>query len=105
MKKVMMRSLALTCGLLTMAMVTDGLWHSEMVTQSAGAVFGRPLTPVSAAGAARRTTRRMIYATSTYVPVLPAGYTTVVVEGTSLYYYNGVYYQSSGNQYVIVTVQ
>ena len=103
--KAMIRAIALTCGLLTAATVADSLWHSQMVTQDAIAVFGRPLTPVSGAGVARRTTRRMIYATSTYIPVLPAGYTTVVVEGTSLYYYNGVYYQPSGTQYVIVNVQ
>jgi hypothetical protein len=103
--KSMIRAIAIACGLLTAATVTDGFWHSELVTQQASAVFGRPLTPVSAAGVARRTTRRMIYATSAYVTALPVGYTTVVVEGTSLYYYNGVYYQSSGNQYVVVNVQ
>ncbi|MDX2230353.1 MAG: DUF6515 family protein [Leptolyngbyaceae cyanobacterium bins.349] len=102
--KSIMRAIALTCSVLTAAMVTDGILHSTWVTPPAAAVFGRPLTPVSAAGVARRTTRRTIYATSAYVAALPVGYSTVVVEGTSLYYYNGVYYQSSGNQYVIVTV-
>lgn len=102
--KSIMRIVVTACGLLTLATVTDGWLTHEMVTQKALAVIGRPLTPASYAGVARRTTRRMIYATSTYVTALPVGYTTVVVEGTSLYYYNGVYYQPSGNQYVVVTV-
>jgi hypothetical protein len=53
---------------------------------------------------ARRTTRRMIYATSVYVATLPVGCTTVIIEGTSLYQCGATYYQSSGNQYVVVNV-
>ncbi len=34
-------------------------------TQEAGAVIGRPATPVSYAGVARRTTRRAVYVGST----------------------------------------
>jgi len=53
----------------------------------AEAVIGRPLTPVSYAGVARRTTRRTVYAASTvYAPppvyVAPAP-TTVVVQDNS----------------------
>ncbi|MBF5043096.1 hypothetical protein FGE12_11920 [Aggregicoccus sp. 17bor-14] len=71
----------------------------------AEAVVGRPLTPVSVAGVARRTTRRAIYATSMYVATLPKGCTTVVVNGTSLQQCGGTYYQPSGSQYVVVNVQ
>jgi hypothetical protein len=34
-------------------------------TQEAGAVIGRPATPISYAGVARRTTRRAVYVGST----------------------------------------
>ncbi|RUV33167.1 hypothetical protein EOD29_32445, partial [Mesorhizobium sp. M1A.T.Ca.IN.004.03.1.1] len=39
----------------------------------AGAVIGRPLTPLSYAGVARRTTRRVVTRTTTTIAVLPAG--------------------------------
>ena len=65
---------------------------------------GRPLTPVSMAGVARRTTRRTIARSRAYVAVLPAGCQTVIVEGVSLSQCGGTYYQASGNQYVIVNV-
>ena len=74
-------------------------------SDEAHAVVGRPLTPVSAAGVARRTTRRMIVATSTYVAVLPPACTVVVIEGTSLHQCGTTYYQASGSQFVVVNVQ
>ena len=75
------------------------------LVKEAHAVVGRPLTPVSYAGVARRTTRRMIYATNVYVATLPPACTVVVIEGTTLQQCGGTYYQASGNQYVIVNVQ
>ena len=76
------------------------------VCSSAEARVGRPLTPVSVAGVARRTTRRMIVATSVHVATLPpSGCTTIVIEGTTLQQCGGTYYQASGTQYVIVNVQ
>jgi hypothetical protein len=36
---------------------------------------------------------------------LPAGCSTVVIEGTRLYQCGATYYQSSGGQYVVVKVQ
>ena len=71
----------------------------------AAAVIGRPLTPVSYAGVARRTTRRAIYATSVYVATLPQGCTTIVIEGTTVQQCGSTYYQASGGQYVAVTVE
>jgi hypothetical protein len=71
----------------------------------AHAVVGRPLTPVSVAGVARRTTRRSIVATSVYVAALPPACTVVVIEGTSLHHCGTTYYQASGTQYVVVNVQ
>jgi formate hydrogenlyase subunit 4 len=75
------------------------------LVREAHAVVGRPMTPVSVAGVARRTTRRTIYATSVYVATLPPACTVVVIEGTTLQQCGGTYYQASGSQYVVVNVQ
>jgi hypothetical protein len=80
-------------------MVTDGL-----VVTNAEARVGRPATPASVAGVARRTTRRVIRRTSIYVATLPAGCQTVVVEGTTLSQCGGTYYQASGSQFVVVEI-
>jgi hypothetical protein len=40
-----------------------------------------------------------------YVAALPPNTTTVVIEGQTLYQSGGTYYQKSGNQYVVVTVE
>ncbi len=66
----------------------------------AHAVIGRPLTPMSYAGVARRTTRRAVYAGAAVGPVagpavvttLPAGCGRVVGGG-------GVYYQCAAARY------
>ncbi len=75
------------------------------LVKEAHAIVGRPLSPVSYAGVARRTTRRMIYATTVYVATLPPACTVVVIEGTSLHLCGGTYYQASGTQYVVVKVE
>jgi hypothetical protein len=72
---------------------------------SAEARVGRPLTPVSVAGKARRTARRGIVPTSVYVAVLPPDCMTVVIEDTTLLECNGEYYMASGTQYVVVNVE
>ena len=74
------------------------------LAKDAAAIVGRPATPLSVAGVARRTTRRTIRRTAVYAPALPAGCTTVVVEGTTLYHCGGTYYQVYGTQYVVVNV-
>jgi hypothetical protein len=71
---------------------------------SAHAIVGRPASPVSVAGVARRTTRRVIVATTVYVATLPPSCTVVVIEGTSLHHCGSTYYQASGTQYVVVNV-
>lgn len=81
-----------------------GTIEGGLLIKEAQAVVGRPLTPVSVAGVARRTTRRTIAATSMYVATLPPACTTVVIEGTTLQQCGGTYYQPSGNQYVVVNV-
>jgi hypothetical protein len=71
---------------------------------AAEAIVGRPLTPVSVAGVARRTTRRVIRRSTIYVMTLPQPCTTMVIEGTVLQQCGGSYYQPYNNQYVVVYV-
>ena len=101
--KTLMRSVAFGAGVLTV-LLADTALDRGFVIKDAEAIVGRPATPASAAGVARRTTRRMIRRTSVYVSTLPAGCTTVVIEGTTLQQCGGTYYQPSGNQYVVVNV-
>jgi hypothetical protein len=68
-------------------------------------VIGRPATPGSVAGVARRTTRRMVRRTTMYVATLPPSCTTVVIEGNTLQQCGGTYYQASGSQWVVVNVE
>jgi hypothetical protein len=72
---------------------------------SAEARVGRPRTPVSVAGVARRTVRRSIVETSTYVDTRPPDCTTVIIEDTSLWECDGEYYMISGTEYVLVDVE
>jgi len=65
---------------------------------------GRPMTPTSVAGVARRTTRRTIRRTNRYVATLPRSCTTVVIDGTKLHHCGSTYYQSYNKQYVVVNV-
>lgn len=71
------------------------------VISKAEARVGRPMTPVSVAGTARRTTRRTIRR-GAYIASIPAGCAYGSYYGYSLYYCGGTYYQKSGGGYVIV---
>jgi hypothetical protein len=95
----------------------------------AQAVVGAPLTPVSAAGVARRTTRRAVVATSaatpdtvvvqsapapsgtlpigTVVATLPAGCSTMTMSGVEYYKCGPDYYRTAyqGTNLVYVTAQ
>lgn len=101
--KILMRSMAFGAGLLAVTLI-DGSLSSGILIKDVEARIGRPMTPVSYAGVARRTTRRVIYRTTVYVATLPANCTTVVIEGTTLKRCGNTYYQSSGNRYVIVNI-
>lgn len=68
---------------------------------SAEARVGRPATPASVAGVARRTTRRTIRR-GAYIGAIPAGCAYGSYYGYNLYYCGGTYYQKSGSGYVIV---
>lgn len=98
------RSVAMGLGLIAAALVVDGWLPIGLIVGEAQAVIGRPMTPASVAGVARRTTRRTIRRSAVYAATLPRGCTTVVIEGTSLYSCGGSYYQRSGSQYVVVYV-
>lgn len=75
------------------------------VTSEAEARIGRPLTPVSYAGVARRTTRRVVRRTAVYVSTLPAGCAQVSINGAIYWQCGTTFYQQSGSQYVVVEVQ
>lgn len=69
--------------------------------EQAEARVGRPATPISGAGVARRTTRRTIRR-GAYINSLPGGCAYGTYYGYKLYSCGGVYYQPSGGGYVIV---
>lgn len=104
MKKQTISTLVLVCVLAGTAFMADITLESGFLIKDAKARVGRPLTPVSYAGVARRTTRRTIARTSFYVAALPVGCMTVVIEGATLHQCGTTYYQTSGAQYVVVNV-
>lgn len=105
MKKGIIRTIVIVCALFTVETVVDALFEAGIVVKNAEAIVGRPATPVSAAGVARRTTRRVVRRTTVYVSVLPAGCSMVVVNGMNLYNCGATYYQPQGKQYVVVVVE
>ena len=70
----------------------------------AHAVIGRPATPGSVAGVARRTTRRVIRRSAIYVNTLPAACARVTVSGVVVWSCGGTYYQPYGGRYVVVYI-
>lgn len=98
------RTIAIGCGLITASAIFDGSMDSGIFINNAEARLGRPMTPVSVAGVARRTTRRAIRRTAVVAATLPVGCTTVVIDGTTLSQCGGTYYQAQGDQYVVVNV-
>ncbi|MFZ1539650.1 MAG: hypothetical protein WAT23_19995 [Chromatiaceae bacterium] len=101
----MSKSLLLSTLAMISVLMVDLALDAGLIVPKAHAIIGRPLTPLSYAGVARRTSRRMIYATSVYAATLPAGCRTVIIEGTSLHQCGGTYYQTSGSRYVVVRVE
>jgi hypothetical protein len=81
------------------------LWLSgNSMLPKAEARVGRPASPVSAAGVARRTTRRVVRRTTVYITTLPSSCVTVIVNGATYYQCGSTYYQPYGNQYVVVII-
>ena len=98
------RTILVGCAVMATGLVIDASLHSGIIITDAQARVGRPMTPGSVAGVARRTTRRTIRRTTIYAATLPRGCTTVVIEGTTLQQCGGTYYQPYNNQYVVVNV-
>jgi hypothetical protein len=94
------RNAALATGILASALLVDGWLPIGVAIKDAEARVGRPATPASFAGLARRTIRR----TSVYAATLPRGCRTVIIDGTRLHQCGGTYYQGAGNRYVVVRV-
>jgi len=105
MRRTTLGVVTLALGLAVGGFPAAGGFECLSLAAKAEAVVGRPLTPVSYAGVARRTTRRVIRRTTIYVATLPPACTVVVVEGTSLHLCGGTYYQPYGTQYVVVHVE
>jgi hypothetical protein len=74
------------------------------LVSEAQAVVGRPLTPGSVAGVARRTTRRVIRRSTIYVATLPAGCVRTSVNGVVVWSCGGTYDQPYGGRYVVVYI-
>lgn len=104
MRKTTLGVVTLALGISLAGFPAAGGFECLSFAAKAEAVVGRPLTPVSYAGVARRTTRRVIRRTTIYVASLPPACTVVVVEGTQLHLCGGTYYQPYGTQYVVVHV-
>jgi hypothetical protein len=82
----------------------DSLLFDGSFTPAAEARIGRPATPLSYAGVARRTTRRVVRRSTIYVNTLPAGCAKVTVGGAWVWGCGGAYYQPYGGRYVVVYV-
>lgn len=93
-----------TVALLALGVVVDSVVSIGIVVAPASAVVGRPATPVSVAGVARRTTRRVIRRSTIYAATLPVGCSTIYIEGAMIYQCGATYYQPYNNQYVVVYV-
>ena len=81
---------------------TDVTSLSIEVAAPARAEVGRPLTPLSYAGVARRSSRRVARRTAVRVSTLPAGCAYGRYYGAYYYRCGGAYYQRSGGVYVKV---
>jgi len=82
----------------------NAFFFDGSLASRAEAVVGMPLTPVSVAGVARRTTRRAIRRSAIYVNTLPGGCVKTTIYGPVLYQCGATYYQPYGPQYVVVYI-
>jgi hypothetical protein len=90
-KEVVMKQVTTKRALLALAVLAFGVsgsvgWSNDgglsLSTQSAEARVGRPLTPVSVAGVARRTTRRAVGAAAVTGAVVAPACVRVLVAGS-----------------------
>jgi hypothetical protein len=101
-----LKRIMLTAGVLIALIAADvaGLVSTPFSAATAEARIGRPWTPASYAGVARRTTRRAIALSGIYVAALPPACVRVKVNGTTLWRCAGTYYQAYRGRYVVVYV-
>lgn len=78
--------------------------QASFIIAEAEARVGRPLTPGSVAGVARRTTRRTVRRSAIYVAALPAACVKTSISGIVVWRCGGTYYQPYGGHYVVVYV-
>jgi hypothetical protein len=98
-------ALALFAATLFVGVRWDGRFPDVSIPSKAFAFIGRPATPVSVAGVARRTTRRTVRRTTARVATLPpTGCAQVAINGATYFQCGYTYYQASGKEYVVVTV-
>lgn len=96
---------AVGIGLATLAADMGGLALPNLsLVSEAQAKVGHPATPRSAAGVARRTTRRVVRRSTVYVATLPRGCVRTNVSGTVVWRCGGSYYQAYGKRYVVVYI-
>lgn len=76
-----------------------------LVPGNAEARVGRPLTPGSVAGVARRTTRRTVRRSTIYATTLPTTCVRQNIDGYDVYSCNGTFYQAYNGQYVVVYIE
>lgn len=96
--------------LATLFAVTDIDWEPQgpmlnLLGAPAQARPGHPLTPLSYAGVARRTSRRVARRTAYRVSTLPGGCVYGFYYGNHYYNCGGIYYERSGSVYVQVIVE
>ena len=97
------RSKVLSVAVAGLAMLAVDIVPMPFVSE-AHAIIGRPVTPGSVAGVARRTTRRVIRRSTVYAATLPAGCVRTSVSGVMVWRCGGVYYQPDGGRYVVVYI-
>jgi hypothetical protein len=100
--------IAIACCILAAGEIADEQFGPTGVSLSvigaAQARIGRPLTPGSVAGVARRTTRRVVRRSTIYAASLPRGCVVVNINGAKYWQCGGTYYASSGGRYVVVYI-
>lgn len=104
-KKLAGISLAALVGLVGLELGAELGIPGVKVVSNAEARVGRPATPVSVAGTARRTTRRVVRRTGYTVAALPAGCVYGNYYGGMYYHCGGVYYEKSADVYVQVVFE
>ncbi|MER8435047.1 hypothetical protein NKH36_09690 [Mesorhizobium sp. M1312] len=105
----MFRKHLLVAAVMTAFLATDGLVGGYFISagsiiSSAEARVGRPLTPGSVAGVARRTTRRVVRRSTIYVAALPPACVRTSINGATVWQCGGTYYQPYGGRYVVIYV-